>query len=97
MKREGYYGLLLALIAIAVIYYLNKAGLLHNSQYSMTDDAATLKEWAGTSTATVSVKVGGIPVGSETTVYPKSTLVIGGEFSDTAPVSQALRWGSNLF
>lgn len=88
MRREGYYGLLLALLAFVVLYLLNKAGLLHGLNASSS---------TGTTTTVVSASVGGVPVGSATTTYPKSELVIGGEFDAVMPVSVARQWGSNLF
>lgn len=85
MKREGYYGLLLAALALLLLYLLNKAGLLHNNSFATSANPVT--------TAVVSATVGGIPVGSSVTMYPTGGTPngdFGGETSSPvklAPVS----------
>lgn len=88
MRREGYYGLLLALLAFAVLYLLNKAGLLHG----LGTPSST-----GTTTATVSATVGGVPVGSSTTIYPIGIDPVISAIDSTRSISEHKLLGSNLF
>lgn len=86
MRREGYYGLLLALLAVVVLYLLNKAGLLHGLGAS-----------SATTTATVSATVGGVPVGSATTVYNNGVDPVVSAVNGARSISEHRLLGSNLF